>query len=99
MKKDDLIILEELWNVIQDRKKNPKKDSYTCELLGNPELIREKIREEADEIIEASKNKKFSGKDSLQWEISDLMYHLMVLLASQDVDFGEVLKELKKRRK
>lgn len=99
MEKDDLDILKELWDVIQDRKKNPTRDSYTCKLLENPKLILEKIREETDEIIGAAEKKKFSGKDSLQWETADLIYHLMVLLASQDVDFEEVLKELKKRRK
>jgi phosphoribosyl-ATP pyrophosphohydrolase len=93
-------ILSELWQIIEDRKNNPKKDSYTNRLLDDPGLIEEKLSEELQEVFESVKegnSGKAGEKDSLVWESGDLIYHLMVLLVSQGVSFEEVLAELKRR--
>jgi len=96
----DLDVIEELWSVIQDRKANPKKGSYTNELLNSEKKIFEKLREELGEIEEAAKAGRVSTseKDSLAWEASDFIYHLLVLLAAKGVNIEDVLKELKRRR-
>lgn len=95
----DLDIIKELWSVIQDRKVNPKEGSYTNKLLLDEDKIIEKLREELAEIEQSIKENKIrDGKDSLVWESSDFIYHLLVLLAAKGIDLDEVLKELRKRR-
>lgn len=93
-------VIQELWSVIQDRKKNPKKGSYTNTLLSDENKIFRKLREELAEIEEAVKAGRLKGseKDSLTWEVSDLLYHLFVLLAAEGVELDDVFKELKRRR-
>jgi phosphoribosyl-ATP pyrophosphohydrolase len=95
----DLNIIEELWNVLQDRKTNPRKGSYTNKLLEDEEKIFEKLKEELGEVEEAARmNRLGDEKDSLSWEVSDLIYHLLVLLTAKGVGVDQVLKELKRRR-
>ena len=100
MDEKKLEILKELWEVIQDRKSNPSEGSYTVKLIQDPDKLMQKMDEELDEIkaaVEAGATTG-SGKDSLVWETGDLLYHLLVLLASKDVDFEHVLDELRRRR-
>jgi len=89
-------VLDKLWLVIQYRKKNPSEKSYTCKLLKDSKKLESKIREECEELL---KSKKIKGKDSTRWEAADLLYHVMVYLASKDVDFKDVLAELEGRMK
>jgi phosphoribosyl-ATP pyrophosphohydrolase len=95
---ENLEMIEELWAVIQDRKVNPKKGSYTNSLLADEGKIIDKLREELAEVEEAVRKNKTKGKDSLVWETSDLLYHLLVLLAAKGVELEDVLAELKRRR-
>ncbi len=95
----NLKTLDRLWETIQDRKKNPKQDSYTNELLNNPPRIVEKINEESQELIEAVQKNNIKGKNSVVWESADLIYHLLVLLASTDIEFDEIMTELERRMK
>jgi phosphoribosyl-ATP pyrophosphohydrolase len=98
----DFTILQELWDIIESRKNSPKEDSYTNLLLSDDTLILEKLKEELEEIIEASKANKIGSvdeKDSLVWETADFLYHLMVLLASKNVSLDTIMEELQKRRK
>lgn len=88
-------ILEELFKVIEDRKKNPRPDSYTCKLLITGKAG-EKVMEEAQELVEAA-NKK--GRREVINEAADLFYHLLVLLAEKGVKLDEVMDELRMRRK
>lgn len=89
-------IMDELYNVVIDRKTNPKEGSYTNYLLEKGlDKICKKIGEEASEVIIAAKNR---NKDELTYEVSDLLYHLMVLLVEQGVDLDDVYTELKHRR-
>jgi len=92
-------VLERLWDVICERKKNPKEGSYTRKMFEDPKTLYEKILEESQEVVEAAKSDRFRGKDSLSWEMADLLYHLMVLSALKEQDFDSVLSELESRMK
>jgi len=71
-------IVEKLFDIISERKINPKKDSYTNYLFNEGiDKILKKVAEETGEVIIASKNK---DKDELIYEISDLVYHVIVLM-------------------
>nr|QKY15177.1 phosphoribosyl-ATP pyrophosphohydrolase/phosphoribosyl-AMP cyclohydrolase (hisIE) [Polytomella parva] len=71
------------------------KPSWTAKLLGKPTLLCKKIREEASELCETLEKKE--GADRAASEFSDLIYHAMVLLSLQGVEFGKVLGILRKR--
>lgn len=83
--------LEYLQSVIADRFANPRPGSYTATLT--PERVREKIEEEAEELIEAE------GKDEVTWEVADLLYFMNVLMHREGVTWGDVLDELDRRHK
>ena len=85
--------LEELYEAIEDRIANPKADSYTSKIAVNEGLIKEKIKEESDEVIN------YKDKDNLIWEISDLTYFVMVLMAKNNISLTDVKNELWRRRK
>lgn len=86
----------ELWNVLEDRKRNPLDGSYTCQLLDDEERRLKKIAEEATEVVLAAKDR---DKQELTHECADLIYHLMVVMVANDVSLSDVLKELRGRRK
>ena len=86
--------LEEIVNIIRNRKNNPKESSYTNKLLNDKKLIKSKILEEIDELIEAVE------KDTNKiHESADVLYHLIVYLEANDIKIEYVMDELKKRRK
>jgi phosphoribosyl-ATP pyrophosphohydrolase/phosphoribosyl-AMP cyclohydrolase len=90
-------ILYELYGVIYDRKLHPKEGSYTTYLFekGQDKILK-KVGEEAAETIIASKN---LSKDELLYEMADLWYHCLVLLAHHNITPTELMDELKARRK
>ncbi len=89
-------MLTELYNVIADRKAHPKEGSYTNYLFEKGvNKILKKVGEECTEVIIAAKEEKNS---ELAFEISDLMYHLTVLMAQKGLTWQEVESELKKRK-
>lgn len=89
--------IAELFQVINKRKQEMPEGSYTTKLIKEGlELINAKIEEEADEVIEAAVEK---DKSELVWEISDLLYHLLVLAAYKDVTLDEINEELARRSK
>lgn len=93
------MILDELYDVIMDRKINPKEGSYTSSLLYHKKGINkilEKLGEECTELILAVKDGK---KEDIIYETADLIYHLMVLLVKLDIRLEEVWDELKRRRR
>jgi len=72
--------------------------SYTTKLLdGGPAKIGGKIREEADEMIEAAGEPGDVGREHFIYEAGDLLYHAMVLLAWRGVTLDEVAAELARR--
>lgn len=90
-------VLKELYLSITDRKNNPKEGSYTNYLFREGiDKILKKVGEESAEVIIASKNE---SKDEMIYEISDLVYHVIVLMINQGVAIEDIKKELVKRRK
>ena len=91
-----LKILEEDYNIIVDRKNNPKEGSYTNYLFDKGiDKILKKCGEEASEIIIAAKNE---GSEELKYEIADFLYHMMVLMAECGLDWEDITRELANRR-
>jgi phosphoribosyl-ATP pyrophosphohydrolase len=91
-------ILARLMAVIADRKINPPAKSYTTSLFaGGVEKIGGKIREEAEEVIEAAGEPGEEGRRHLILEAGDLIYHLLVMLGHREVKLAEVESELAKR--
>jgi len=89
-------ILEDVYDVIMDRKKNPKEGSYTNYLFDKGiDKILKKCGEEAAEIIIAAKNPE-TGE--LRYEIADFLYHLMVLMAQNGLDWEDITTELADRK-
>jgi phosphoribosyl-ATP pyrophosphohydrolase len=91
-------VLAQLMAVIEDRKANPPAKSYTTTLLaGGVPKIGEKVREEAEEVIEAAGEPGDEGRSHLIREAADLIYHLFVMLGHRDVKLAEVEAELAQR--
>jgi len=89
-------ILKELFDVIVDRKNNPKEGSYTDYLFEKGiDKILKKVGEEAAEVIIAAKNGSY---DEVRWEVADLFYHVLVLLAQQGMTLEDIYAELRGRR-
>lgn len=90
-------IINEIYQVIQDKKLNYKNGSYVCKLLANPEdLLPKKIGEEAAEVIIALKDKE---KSAIIYEVADLWFHTLVALGNCNISPQEIFEELKRRRK
>ncbi len=89
-------VLPELYEVIEDRRQNPVEGSYTHSLFekGQDKILK-KVGEEAAETIIASKN---NSQGEVIYEMADLWYHCLVLLAWHGVGLEELLSELGKRR-
>lgn len=85
--------LEELYQVIEDRISNPRKNSYTSKISRNEEKIKKKIREECEEILQ------YTDKENLIWEISDLVYFVTILMAKKGITLADIKNELWRRRK
>ena len=88
-------VFEDVYNVIMDRKNNPKVGSYTNYLFDKGiDKILKKVGEEATEIVIAAKN---PNPEEIKYEISDFLYHVMVLMALKDVSWEDVTTELSRR--
>jgi phosphoribosyl-ATP pyrophosphohydrolase/phosphoribosyl-AMP cyclohydrolase len=89
--------LNELFDLIKERKKDLPENSYTTKLFkeGGNRII-QKVGEEAVETVIAAKNK---DKNEIINETSDLIYHLFVMLIDQGIEFSEIVGNLQKRRK
>ena len=93
--KNPLLVFESVMDTILDRKKNPKEGSYTNYLFDKGiDKILKKVGEEASEVIIASKN---PDSEDIRYEISDLLYHLMVLMAERGLSWEDVTSELSRR--
>ncbi|MCP8968656.1 phosphoribosyl-ATP diphosphatase [Ectobacillus ponti] len=89
-------VLQELFADILERKQNPSAESYTNYLFTKGEdKILKKIGEETTEVVIAAKN---NDKDELIYEVADLAYHCLVLLAEKGLTVADVEKELERRR-
>ena len=91
------IVLNELYDVIQDRRLNPVEGSYTNYLFDKgQDKILKKVGEEAVETVIASKN---NVRKEILYEMGDLWYHCLVLLAYHGISPEELFAELMSRRK
>lgn len=88
--------IEELINVIKQRKKNGGKESYVASIVNSQNKIGEKLREEAAELAEAIGEKEDS---EVIWEAGDLLFFTLVALENRNIDVEKVIQELKRRRK
>jgi phosphoribosyl-ATP pyrophosphohydrolase/phosphoribosyl-AMP cyclohydrolase len=89
--------LNELFNVIKSRRTELPDNSYTTKLFrSGADRIIQKVGEEAVETVIAAKN---HDKSEIINEVSDLIYHVFVMLAEQEIEFGEVVDNLRKRAK
>lgn len=90
-----LQVFEEVLDVIKDRKVHPKEGSYTNYLFDKGiDKILKKLGEEATEIVIAAKN---PNANEVKYEISDFLYHMMVLMVEKDVSWEEITTELANR--
>ena len=90
-----LQVFEEVYDVIKDRKIHPKEGSYTNYLFDKGiDKILKKLGEEATEIVIAAKN---PNANEVKYEISDFLYHMMVLMAEKEVTWEEITTELANR--
>ncbi|MCD8130704.1 MAG: bifunctional phosphoribosyl-AMP cyclohydrolase/phosphoribosyl-ATP diphosphatase HisIE [Lachnospiraceae bacterium] len=93
--KNPLRVFEDVYAVIQDRKIHPKEGSYTNYLFDKGiDKILKKVGEEATEIIIAAKN---PDPEEIKYEISDFLYHVMVLMAEKGVTWEDITAELANR--
>ena len=90
------VVLTQVFDVISDRVVHPKEGSYTNYLFDKGlDKILKKIGEESSQVIIAAKNGK---KDEIKAEVSDLLYHVMVLLVERGMTLEDIYEELKGRR-
>lgn len=90
-----LTVLETVYQVILDRKEHPKEGSYTNYLFDKGlDKILKKLGEEATEIVIAAKN---PSSEEIIYEISDFLYHLMVLMADRGITWEDITGELANR--
>jgi len=92
----DLNVFRDLFSIIEDRKLNPKNASYTNKLFDEGvNRIAQKVVEEAGETAIAGVT---GQKEELASEISDLIYHVFVLISANNMSLEQVFAELSKRR-
>ncbi len=90
-----LQVFEEVLEVIKDRRVHPKEGSYTNYLFDKGlDKILKKLGEEATEIVIAAKN---PGANEVKYEISDFLYHMMVLMVEKEISWEEITTELANR--
>ncbi|MDQ2055217.1 MULTISPECIES: phosphoribosyl-ATP diphosphatase [Halobellus] len=90
-------VLDELFATIEDRKETLPEGSYTTSLFTHEKgknAVLEKIGEEATETILAAKDE---NEEELLAESADLVYHLLVVLAMEDVTLDDLRTELRDR--
>lgn len=90
-----LTVFNDVYNTIVDRKNNPKEGSYTNYLFDKGiDKILKKVGEECTEIVIAAKN---PDPEEIKYEISDFLYHCMVLMVERGVTWDDIMKELDNR--
>ena len=89
-------VLEKDYQTILERRKYPKEGSYTNYLFNKGlDKMLKKLGEENTEIIIAAKN---PNPNEIVYEISDYLYHLMVIMAQKEITWADVMEELSRRQ-
>lgn len=95
MEKNPQKVLEDVYSIIMDRKVHPKEGSYTNYLFDKGvDKILKKVGEECTEIVIAAKN---PNPEEIKYEISDFLYHMMVLMVEKGITWEDVMQELSQR--
>lgn len=90
-----LQVFETVYDTIVDRKEHPKEGSYTNYLFDKGiDKILKKVGEEATELVIAAKN---PNPEEIKYELSDFLYHAMVLMVERGVTWDDIVKELADR--
>lgn len=90
-----LKVFEDVYGVIMDRKLHPKEGSYTNYLFDKGiDKILKKVGEEATELVIAAKN---PDPEEIKYELSDFLYHAMVLMVERGVTWEDITRELANR--
>jgi len=88
-------VVHSIINIIEERRNNPEEGSYTTYLFNEGiDKVLKKVGEEAAEVIIGAKN---NDKNEIKWEVSDLIYHTLVLLNMTGVSISDIKDELFKR--
>jgi phosphoribosyl-ATP pyrophosphohydrolase/phosphoribosyl-AMP cyclohydrolase len=96
-KRDFELAIRHLVEVIEQRRTASPEESYVAKMLSRGvDRIAKKIGEEATEVVIAAKN---DDRGELVWEVADLFFHTLVLLAQRNVDVDEIGAELLRRAK
>ncbi|OGP32211.1 MAG: hypothetical protein A2073_00850 [Deltaproteobacteria bacterium GWC2_42_11] len=91
----ELKVLSDLFQTIKERKTASPEKSYAASLYAKGlNKILEKVKEESSELIDAAEK---GGKKDIVHETADLWFHTLVLLGEMNIDFMDILEELKKR--
>ena len=85
--------LYDLYDTLKERIESGDKNSYTARITQKECMIMEKIAEESGEVIN------YTDRRNLVWEIADLAYFLLVLMAKKNIEPDEIVKELRGRRR
>ena len=90
-----LKVFESVYDTIVDRKEHPKEGSYTNYLFekGSDKILK-KVGEEATEIVIAAKN---PNPEEVKYEVSDFLYHVMVLMVERGITWEDIIRELADR--
>jgi phosphoribosyl-ATP pyrophosphohydrolase len=91
-------ILDDLFDVIEDRKETLPEDSYTASLFTHEKgenAVLEKLGEETTELLLAAKD---DDHEEIAHESADIIYHMLVLLSMKDMDIEDLRAELAERR-
>jgi phosphoribosyl-AMP cyclohydrolase / phosphoribosyl-ATP pyrophosphohydrolase len=89
--------IDQLREIIKDRKNNPTEKSYTASLFAKGiNKIAQKVGEEAVEIVIEAKD---DNKDLFLGEAADLLFHYLILLEAKEIELDEVMEVLVKRHK
>jgi phosphoribosyl-ATP pyrophosphohydrolase len=94
----DADVLDEVFEVIEDRKENLPEGSYTASLFTHEKgenAVLEKLGEEMTELVLAAKD---DDREEIAHESADIVYHMLVLLSMKDMDLEDLRAELADRR-
>lgn len=85
--------IDDLYHTIADRIAKPVKGSYTSRIAADEKLIKERIREECEEVLN------YTDRENLVWEVADLAYFVLMLMAKKGIMPDDIKNELRGRRK
>jgi phosphoribosyl-ATP pyrophosphohydrolase len=90
-------VLADVYQVLEQRKRDLPEDSYTAKLLMGPQdKLLKKIGEESSELIIAARD---GDVKQIRYELGDLLYHMLVVMVREGVTLEDVAAELAERRR